>query len=60
VFLSILLKIFNSKEIPETTPAGIEYILTNKGLDLVPILENLCNWEKTYANGKEIDICVIS
>ncbi|APZ47354.1 transcriptional regulator [Polaribacter reichenbachii] len=41
-------------EIPNTVPVGIEYVLTNKGLDLVPILESLCDWGKLYANGKEI------
>lgn len=45
------------KEIPGTVPAGIEYILTNKGSDLVPILASLCNWGKTYAEGKEISVC---
>lgn len=45
------------KEIPETVPVGIEYILTSKGNDLVPILENLCDWGKTYADGKEISVC---
>lgn len=48
------------KEIPETIPAGIEYAITNKGLDLVPILESLCNWGKTYAEGKEISVCSAS
>lgn len=42
------------KSIPDTVPAGIEYSLTNKGMDLVPILESLCDWGKTYADGKEI------
>lgn len=42
------------KEIPGSIPAGIEYILTNKGKDVVPILRNLCEWGKTYAEGKEI------
>lgn len=42
------------KEIPNSVPIGIEYVLTNKGLDLVPILESLCDWGKQYANGKEI------
>ncbi|WP_314057940.1 helix-turn-helix domain-containing protein [Empedobacter brevis] len=42
------------KELPETVPAGIEYVLTNKGHDLVPILKQLCDWGKTYADGKEI------
>jgi DNA-binding HxlR family transcriptional regulator len=42
------------KEIPDTVPFGIEYVLTNKGQELVPILESLCNWGKTYAEGKEI------
>lgn len=45
------------KEIPDTTPAGIAYILTSKGRDLVPILQNLCQWGKTYAEGKEILAC---
>jgi len=45
------------KEIPDTVPAGIEYVLTNKGRDLIPILENLCNWGKTYAEGKAISVC---
>ncbi|NLR59409.1 helix-turn-helix transcriptional regulator [Chitinophaga polysaccharea] len=44
------------KEIAGTVPTGIEYILTNKGLDLVPILESLCNWGKAY-EGKEIAAC---
>lgn len=42
------------KGIPDTVPVGIEYVLTSKGLDLVPILESLCNWGKIYADGKEI------
>lgn len=48
------------KEIPNTVPIGIEYVLTNKGLDLVPILESLCDWGKLYADGKEISTCSIS
>ena len=44
------------KEIPETVPVGIEYVLTSKGYDLVPILENLCGWGKMYAEGKEISV----
>ena len=43
-------------EIPDTVPAGIEYILTTKGKDLIPILESLCNWGKIYAKGKEISV----
>lgn len=46
------------KEIPETTPTGIEYVLTNKGLDLIPILQSLCQWGKLYADGKEISTCL--
>jgi DNA-binding HxlR family transcriptional regulator len=42
------------REIPDTVPTGVKYILTNKGLDLVPILDSLCNWGKLYAEGKEI------
>jgi DNA-binding HxlR family transcriptional regulator len=41
-------------EASDTTPIGIKYVLTNKGLDLVPILESLCDWGKLYAGGKEI------
>ncbi len=42
------------REIPGTVPIGVKYILTNKGLDLVPVLDNLCQWGKAYAGGKEI------
>lgn len=42
------------KEIQNTVPAGIKYILTNKGMDLVPILDSLCNWGRIYAEGKKI------
>jgi DNA-binding HxlR family transcriptional regulator len=44
------------KEIPNTVPAGIKYILTNKGHDLVPILDSLCQWGKLYADGKKISV----
>lgn len=44
------------REIPNTVPPGKRYILTNKGLDLVPILDSLCNWGKLYAGGKEIKV----
>jgi DNA-binding HxlR family transcriptional regulator len=43
-------------EIPDTVPTGVKYILTNKGLDLVPILDSLCTWGKLYAAGKEISV----
>jgi DNA-binding HxlR family transcriptional regulator len=46
------------REIPGTTPVGIQYILTNKGYDLLPILDSLCQWGKTYAGGKEITVCL--
>lgn len=45
------------KEIPGTVPAGIEYVLTSKGQDLVPILQALCEWGKQYASGKPITVC---
>lgn len=45
------------REIPDTVPTGVKYILTNKGLDLVPILDSLCQWGKLYAEGKEISVC---
>jgi len=48
------------KEIPETVPVGIKYILTNKGQGLIPILESLCDWGKTYAEVKEISVCQMS
>ena len=41
-------------EVPGCVPVGIKYVLTNKGHDLVPILESLCDWGKMYAEGKEI------
>lgn len=44
------------KEIPGTMPVGLEYVLTNKGFDLVSILESLCNWGKVYAEGRQIFI----
>jgi DNA-binding HxlR family transcriptional regulator len=33
------------------------FILTNKGMDLVPILDSLCSWGEVYAEGKEISVC---
>lgn len=42
--------------IPDTVPIGVRYILTSKGLDLVPILDSLCKWGKLYADGKEISV----
>jgi DNA-binding HxlR family transcriptional regulator len=42
------------KKISGTTPVGIQYLLTNKGNDLVPILDRLCHWGKEYAEGKKI------
>ena len=42
------------KVIPDTVPSGMEYILTSKGSDLIPILSSLCDWGKTYEEGKEI------
>lgn len=42
--------------VPDTVPPGIEYILTGKGRDLVPILKSLCDWGKVYADGKEISV----
>ncbi|MDE3743330.1 winged helix-turn-helix transcriptional regulator [Maribacter polysaccharolyticus] len=47
-------------KIPNMVPVGIEYILTNKGNDLVPILERLCDWGKLYSEGKEISVDSIS
>jgi DNA-binding HxlR family transcriptional regulator len=49
---AILVKV----KIPDTVPIGVKYVLTNKGIDLVPILDSLCKWGKTYAGGKEIFI----
>ncbi|WP_300597556.1 helix-turn-helix domain-containing protein [Niabella sp.] len=42
------------REMTDTIPTGVKYLLTNKGWDLVPILDSLCNWGKVYADGKEI------
>ena len=44
------------REIPDTVPPGVKYILTNKGSDLVPILDSLCKWGKLYAEGKKISV----
>ncbi|TDS56624.1 HxlR family transcriptional regulator [Myroides indicus] len=41
------------KEIPYMVPAGVKYVLTNKGVDLVPILKNLCDWEKYMPRKKK-------
>jgi len=43
-------------KMPDTVPVGVKYVLTNKGEDLVPILDSLCKWGKLYAAGKEIFI----
>ena len=48
------------REIADTVPTGVKYLLTNKGWDLVPILDSLCNWGKIYAEGKEIFVPVDS
>jgi len=48
------------QKIPNTIPLGVQYVLTNKGLDLVPILEHLCDRGKLYADGKENSTCSIS
>lgn len=45
------------REIPGSAPTGVEYMLTNKGNDLVPILRHLCEWGKLYAEGKKIAVC---
>lgn len=45
------------REIPGSVPTGVEYMLTNKGNDLVPILRHLCEWGKLYAEGKKIAVC---
>jgi len=44
--------------IPGTVPQGVKYVLTNKGLDLVPILDKLCSWGKLYADGKKIFVSI--
>jgi DNA-binding HxlR family transcriptional regulator len=44
------------RAIPNSVPMGVKYILTNKGVDLVPILDSLCKWGKLYADGKEISV----
>jgi len=48
------------REITDSIPMGIKYVLTNKGNDLVPILESLCDWGKLYAGGKGITVCSAS
>ena len=34
--------------IPNSIPTGIEYLLTEKGQSLVPVLKELCSWGKIY------------
>jgi Predicted transcriptional regulators len=48
--------IIYKKPIPGAIPNGVEYMLTSKGQDLVPILRNLCEWGKIYAEGKAITV----
>lgn len=36
--------------IPDSTPIGIEYTLTDNGSKLLPILDELCKWGQQYAN----------
>ena len=49
-------EVVNCHGISSTVPVDRKYILTNKGLDLVPILDSLCSWGKLYADGKEISV----
>lgn len=41
--------------IPDTVPAGVCYILTEKGKDLLPVFVSICEWGKKYVMGKEMD-----
>lgn len=43
------------KNIPDTVPPGVEYLLTQKGMDVVPILKSLCDWGKKYV-GEQVTI----
>lgn len=36
------------KIIPETVPIGIEYSFSDKGKELMPILQALCDWGKQF------------
>lgn len=41
-------KVLIKKIIPKTVPMGIEYILTEKGDKLIPILKDMCKWAQQY------------
>lgn len=41
--------------IPGTTPTGIEYTLSDNGLKLLPILNELCLWGRQYVNRTNIN-----
>lgn len=36
------------KTIPETIPVGVEYSFSDKGKELLPILQALCDWGKHF------------
>lgn len=40
--------LITKKKIPNTIPLGVEYSLTNRTIELLPILNNLCVWGKQY------------
>ncbi|PJN91760.1 winged helix-turn-helix transcriptional regulator [Bacillus sp. mrc49] len=40
-------KLIIRKEYPQIPPK-VEYLLSNKGLSLLPITETMCNWGKQY------------
>ncbi len=40
--------ILNKDVLPNTIPIGIQYTLTSKGEDLIPILKRLCEWERSH------------
>lgn len=36
------------KQIYQTNPKRYEYLLTKKGKDILPVLQNICVWGNTY------------
>ena len=36
-------------------PVKVEYSLTEKGISVVPILQNICKWSSVYYNNKNDD-----
>lgn len=45
-----------SRKVYPTVPVTVEYSLTEYGESLVPLIHDLCDWTKQYANENSIEI----